>query len=129
MGYMLLAGSQVALAEEYLDCSLMGSTGGLSLAPSKVELEEAGSWYLLEDNKKIKDIEVSVSQNILSVSHTKTSGDQIVEYSYKFDDKECDSLQNGSATLTVKSIGALDSVKSNRPVEVTALYECTCAVD
>jgi hypothetical protein len=120
-----------AHADQYLNCEMIGESGPHLFAPQKVRLEEAsGKWFLREDGKNVRDIEVRSTRKGISVGHTALKQGKAIQFDYVFDDSACDEEGTGSATLTKTVIGETGiEDAAPAPGSSTSVYDCRCAID
>jgi hypothetical protein len=129
---MVLLSASGAQAEEWLRCTLTGSSDGAASVfkgPRRVRLEEAGSWELRENGKAVPGIEVRSDREGIRVNFDRIDGRDVVRSEYFFDDRRCDGEETGSATLSKMRIGAADDAPAQPPVRAVYYYDCSCGVD
>jgi hypothetical protein len=115
-----------ASAEQYFDCKQTGESDSFTRAPSKVELDEAGKWFLREDGKSVKKFSVKVTRKAILVDHSRVQNGLTILASYRFEHGRCDSYGEATAWYTRS---AQPDEGSTGPNYVSAVYKCTCGVD
>ncbi len=125
---LILATGPAALADEYLECHLIGQSDAASVtqAPAHVGLDLARDWTLTEDGRTVRPIRVRDVLFRVTVTYSRQSPEGIIDSTYVFNDRLCESQGVGSAVLKRTLVSGS---MSSGPNHVVSYYECTCGVD